>query len=647
VFKSFKILYYSGDTLFDHPRNDRAVSLIFNYEFPVFSTKMSIDPTFDQLWSEAVDKYMVDTKRSPGEKSKILQFHKLDDLVDDIRKESDKFSGFRHKREKFISVVKKIVRPFTVLSDVAATAVSLTPFAPAATIFGAVVFLIKAAGGVSDCYDWIEELFDKLGGFTERLDEYFKGGITVHLREKILAVLVCLLQIVACAETFVKDGRIKKYTAVLFLGQDDKVKASFDRLAKLFDDEQRLVQAISYATNRRIEEKTDEIDKNSKQTLEVTEEVQKMVEDLAISARSTENKALLDDNLLTPAYKKTSKIYNEYAESTIKNTGGWLFDDESVKRWIQGGLPLLWVFGGPGTGKSCLSSTLVTILREKYPQDPMHPNRTSVVYFYVKEYDEDLRDLLAILKSLAYEIAQSDPIFRSFAIRVLSNPDSVATSHLLWKNLFLGFYGQDREIPNSALIVVDGLDEAPRQTQKDFFSLLEELTDISKFGNRFSWALFSRPEVSEFLDSKFNKIVSKLEIGNKNESDIAQYIKQRVIDVLVVKQTMKHIDKKAAAKLARDIREKVLGKADGMFFKVVLIMDAIIDKERVMAVYASIDEAPPKLEEMIAHVFDKLMLNEDINKGDLNEILLWVSFVKQEMSIAQLYAVLKRRTGQA
>jgi hypothetical protein len=84
-----------------------------------------------------------------------------------------------------------------------------------------------------------------------------------------------------------------------------------------------------------------------------------------------------------------------------------------------------------------------------------------------------------------------------------------------------------------------------------------------------------------------------------------------------------------------------------MFFKVVLIMDAIIDKERVMAVYASIDEAPPKLEEMIAHVFDKLMLNEDINKGDLNEILLWVSFVKQEMSIAQLYAVLKRRTGQA
>lgn len=40
----------------------------------------------------------------------------------------------------------------------------------------------------------------------------------------------------------------------------------------------------------------------------------------------------------------------------------------------------------------------------------------------------------------------------------------------------------------------------------------------------------------------------------------------------------------AASKLAREIRDKIMAKADGMFFKVVLIMNQLYDKENVVRI---------------------------------------------------------------
>src|SRR5204863_4760229 len=127
---------------------------------------------------------------------------------------------------------------------------------------------VKAADGVSEAYDWIEQLFDKLGDFTVRLDEYVKGGISAHLETKVVQILGCLLQILARSEKAIKDGRWKKYAAVLFLGKDEEIKASFEDLAKLFEDEHRLVSAITFTMNQRMDKRIEEIETTGKQTLE-------------------------------------------------------------------------------------------------------------------------------------------------------------------------------------------------------------------------------------------------------------------------------------------------------------------------------------------------------------------------------------------
>ena len=168
---------------------------------------MSTKQGFDDLWEEALDKYIESTGRTPSEQAVLGQLKSPDDLEKQLETEHNKFASFRAKHGKLTGRLKKAIKPFTVLSSVASSAISLSPFAPASTIFGAVVFVVQAADGVSEAYDWIDQLFDKLGDFTVRLDEYIKGGITAHLEKMVVQILGCLLQILSRSEKTIKDGR--------------------------------------------------------------------------------------------------------------------------------------------------------------------------------------------------------------------------------------------------------------------------------------------------------------------------------------------------------------------------------------------------------------------------------------------------------
>jgi len=259
--------------------------------------------SFDELWNRAVTKYVTSTGRSPEEKAllkklhtpedlsneleaerdeawnmyiqstdrnldgkpllerlkKLKQLHKAKDLSDQLHADHDEFSTWREKHSKLTHTLKSMVGPFIACSSIASSAISLSPFAPASVVLGAVTFLVNAAGGVSDAYNWIEELFVKLGDFTIRLQEYVEGGMNTHLKEKVIDILSCLLEILALSENAIKSGRWREWTAVVFLGKDEGIKKAFDKLATLFEGEQRLIIAISYATNQKMDKKVDSL----------------------------------------------------------------------------------------------------------------------------------------------------------------------------------------------------------------------------------------------------------------------------------------------------------------------------------------------------------------------------------------------------
>jgi hypothetical protein len=350
--------------------------------------------------------------------------------------------------------------------------------------------------------------------------------------------------------------------------------------------------------------------------------------------------------LLTTAYPSNIALYSEYVENTMKNSGQWLFAEKHFDDWLNRKVPVVSISGGPGIGKSSLASVAITKLISLYPQNPEYPNRTSVAYFFFKENTEALLNINNLLKTLAYQIADVDPVFRSHVVALLSTPDKSTTTRQLWDNIFLSFY-QTKNLPNALMIVLDGLDELPRSALKELFSLLEDVADTSNTEPRLCFCLLFRPEVSEFFGPKLCNTESRITAEFKTEKDIQEYIKAHLTKVLVINQTFKLKSPRAANVLGKHIRDRIVAKAEGIFFKVVLVLKDIEDKERVPAVLDAIEKTPPALEKLIEHVFEKLLANQDINRDDLQEILTWVSFAKRPLLIGELYSILKCRTGNA
>lgn len=228
---------------------------------------------FEQLWKQACEDYVRTTERAPREYALLKEFRNADNVKRHLEASQQKFDGWRKKHRMTFTALAKVTKSLEKFAQLAQYTLCATPISPASAMLGAVIFIVDAANGVSEAYDWIAKLFEKLGEFVIRLEQYMEGGMHNQLQNKVVAILSCLLEILGRSEKAIKNGRFRKFTAVLFLGQDEKVKELFDRLSTLIDDEGRLVFATLYATRQRIAQNTEENTKASQRIESKLEQV--------------------------------------------------------------------------------------------------------------------------------------------------------------------------------------------------------------------------------------------------------------------------------------------------------------------------------------------------------------------------------------
>ena len=606
--------------------------------------------SFDTMWAQALRNYKQATGRQLSNQDQLNDLETSKSLMAQLETRQRDFVGWRAKGAKLRAALEMMLTPVMRFSEIARSGLSLTPFAPAAIIFGAVSCLIEAAHGVSEKYDWISQLFNQLGEFTIRLQDYGEEDMAEHLQEKITAILTCLLEIIGLSEREVRDGRFRRYLAATFLKQDDQVKELFDRLATLFEGEERLVQAISYATSQRIDKRTQRIERTVEGTSSDIKEISASLNDAQLDDKKKDGDEKLRTALCPQAESKSYAIYGEYASQLLLGSGDWLTSEKPYSSWINGDFPFLWVSGGPGTGKSYLSTMTIERLKGLYPQDSSYSSNTSVAYFFIKEDDQELRNLNDIFKRIAHQITLVDPAYRQHALRACSTPELLYNVKSTWQTLFIDFFGPKLNIINSAFIVIDGVDEATHESIEQLFLVLEDLIPDPLFLRkpRLMIALFGRREITaHHMSYKLQRSLPEIQIGHNNVGDITKYIKKHVSEVQIVRQTRRTRSEKAATLLKREILQRVLSKADGMFFKVVLIMKEIRDKESKPKVFEAIQEAPPLLNTMIQRIFERLAQDPNVNKDYLREILVWVAFSKRPVSMGELYVICELRTGVA
>ena len=252
----------------------------------------------------------------------------------------------------------------------------------------------------------------------------------------------------------------------------------------------------------------------------------------------------------------------------LPGSGNWIKEEPLYRGWINEEEPILWIFGGPGAGKSFLSSKIVSHLQDLRAQDRDHPARISVGYFYIKENDERLRSLNAIFKSVALQIASDNPVYKKHVVNVCESADSIGTAKGTWQNLFLDFFGSQQNVGSAAFVVIDGLDEAPRAERETFLELLKSLEDYPSLGDskrpRLSFVIVGRPELRDTITYIWELHTAFIEVSAaKNRADIEEYINGGMRKVRALKN--KRIPSGDREKLRADIVNKLKEGANGMF----------------------------------------------------------------------------------
>ena len=605
---------------------------------------------FAEIWQTAVLNYERIAGKTLGDLD-LKGLQTVSDLERKLQSQSESMDQFRAKRAKLFKVMRNAMLPVEMIGQLAGGDVSVA-FPPSSFVFGAVSYLITAAKNVSSAYDKIEDLMSLLADFTVRLQVYDRQTLSPQLRTKLAEVLATLLEIFALARRIIKRGRTIGYLHNLTLGADKEIQKSIDKLSRLTQSEDRLVGAEVHNEVTRHGKTLDgitttlssthlEVVQSRSETRQMKEEIVMLLKDSRAAVQEDEIgnrdgiKAVLQPSV-TP-----QDTYDKIKKERLSGSGDWIRDESLFKSWVNKTIPVLWISGMPGAGKSFLSSVMISYLKEQFPSGVHNGAQVSVGYFFFKDNSPKMRSFHQALRDLAFQIYQNDPAYAKYLETVCESFSDIETLESAWRTLFREYFIHDDATESTVFLVLDGLDEA--YDPDEFLHLLQDLTTNESSGSRIQVVMVGRPHLFDAIsDALQNGVVPTIDVNAaKNSEDIRNYIQVSIRKSRVLRR--------ASKKLQEEVSKSLFQGADGMFLWVDLMMRELNGKGRESAIREALLKAPKGLTEMIQHVLEGLsesLSREDAKEDaeDLNEILAWVTCAKRPLTLGELDAILRYKS---
>ncbi|KAI1355972.1 putative zinc finger protein [Xylaria sp. FL0043] len=205
------------------------------------------------------------------------------------------------------------------------------------------------------------------------------------------------------------------------------------------------------------------------------------------------------------------------ARAEYPGTGRWLLETVFFQEWFDPKFPtippLLWLNGIPGAGKTILASLIIEEARNLNPA-PI------VLFFYCKYENPERDNFVALGRSLLAQFLKQDiGLLPTLYQRSCRSGESVLKSPALIEDLLNLAFGNCR----SAYIILDGLDECPRDQRKIitqwFRKLVEELPTTEP--ERLRCLFISQDDGIARKD--FDGLASIKITGENNNRDIEEY----------------------------------------------------------------------------------------------------------------------------
>lgn len=500
-------------------------------------------------------------------------------------------------------------------------------------VLNAVSFLIHTADGVTLGYDTLEILFEKIEDISVELDVLSRNALPAEIRGKVVELLIAIIKICSLSRKLAKQGRFLEYAKGL-RGKDPAVSeqlAVFDRLRASLSSR---VQSLAYDTVLSTRQEASTIKATLQQQSEKEEAFReelraKLDGDKALRIEDVkEQQAEKIRDILQPTFRNRV-IHNSLKSSRAKQSGSWIIGNRLFQSWAQRSFPILWLSGGPGIGKSSLTSYIIEFLRQQSYEPISGSLRVSIAYFYFKEAERELRSFGTALRTMASDIADGDPLFfRHLYKACTESPYSMHSASLLWEDVFQSYFGQP-SCRSHVYLILDGLDEAIDTELEEFLRLLS-IFEHERSGH-LNVLLVGRPEMALQLTQTFGEIPPEIRVSAAtNDSDIGLFVNESLPKLPHYKQI--------SPSLRNDIRQTLINKAGGMFLWVQLMLKELQPYYKSKNIRPLLTQAPASISDMIHSIlarFSRMLKGDDL--FDFNELLVWTTWAKRPMSIGGMY----------
>ncbi|EIM82246.1 uncharacterized protein STEHIDRAFT_160801 [Stereum hirsutum FP-91666 SS1] len=624
------------------------------------------------IWNEAVDKYKSETKAdslrfgssswgTTASAEAILtaiagnwkdfkdsrtkrKCHLLDVVrpVVKIAGNRKDFEDSRVKRKCLIDALRPVVEVVQLMAEVAGEGASLT-FAPGKTIFVAIRILLKASNKVRHSYDSVIDIFESLGSFLGRLTLCLEPNISSPMKEVIIKILARLLSILGVATRLIRETRAVTYFKTL-IGKNSEVQAALEKLEKLAAQEGRVVVTATLSAASEIlseletRMKADQQDANAIKTMlmKIAQEAE------AISGSSQESRIMLEE-IREQIMNSTEKVFpylsNRYrykvhqwlsAPSPVSNnenngsvreagTGSWFLQSTEYNHWKTKSNSLLWVSGGPGSGKSVLSSTIIRDIEFDSEVD----SSISLAYFYFDLRQPEKEQCLGLISSLVDQLASrcSDmPAALEWLYGIHRNGMEQPTLH----NLVAALKEMIVNIACSVYIVIDALDECSERN--NLMALIEEITQWNL--DNIHMLLTSRKE------EDLNRLLMPLSAEVTLESSIVD--RDIAFHIRAVLQNDRDFSKwQPPQKL--EIETRVTSGAHGMFRRVSCQLDSIRGCPNARMLAKSLATSPRTLYKTYDTILNRI---DDQDFKYVQTTLQWLAFSMRPVKLEEVVEAL-------
>ncbi|KAK8851009.1 zinc finger protein [Apiospora arundinis] len=322
-----------------------------------------------------------------------------------------------------------------------------------AFIWGPLKFLLQTTSVSSEAF---HELLDAYASIGEALPLLSQYGDLFHTKKHMVRVLALMYEDVLTFQRIILSYFQQPLWKTVFIESWKTCKSRFPGIFRNIAKRRSLIE--SQASPSQIEEARKDIQRSRRiEELEFDEQTLRRIRDVL--------------NWLRPTNVDVDQADLVETRAGYPRTGHWLLENKLFKEWFDPRFPtippLLWLTGIPGAGKTMLASLVVQKARELNPAP-------AVLYFYCKHDNPERNNFVALGRSLLAQLLNHDngllPTFYQETCRsvepILSSPKSI-------KDLLTLAFGNCK----SAYIVLDGLDECPRQERQIITRWFRELVE--------------------------------------------------------------------------------------------------------------------------------------------------------------------------